>query len=104
MRDAWLRSSPLGLGLAGAAALWLAFPNGWISLPPLSLQKSGKAFHHQLFLVDLPAVEGRPQSGVDRPVTALALLVGGKSVMEKRTGDGKLLGGVKVEQSVVRVK
>ena len=35
MRDAWLRSSPLGLGLAGAAALWLAFPNGWISLPPL---------------------------------------------------------------------
>lgn len=37
MRDAWLRSSPLGLGLAGAAALWLAFPNGWISLPPLAL-------------------------------------------------------------------
>ena len=37
MRDAWLRSSPLGLGLAGAAALWLAFPNGWISLPPLVL-------------------------------------------------------------------
>ena len=37
MRDAWLRSSPLGLGLAGAAALGLAFPNGWISLPPLAL-------------------------------------------------------------------
>lgn len=37
MRDAWLRSSPLGLGLAGAVALWLAFPNGWISLPPLAL-------------------------------------------------------------------
>ena len=37
MRDAWLRSSPLGLGLAGAAALWLSFPNGWISLPPLAL-------------------------------------------------------------------
>lgn len=37
MRDAWLRSTPLGLGLAGAAALWLSFPNGWISLPPLAL-------------------------------------------------------------------
>ena len=37
MRDAWLRSTPLGPGLAGAAALWLSFPNGWISLPPLAL-------------------------------------------------------------------
>lgn len=37
MRDACLRAAPLGLGLAGAAALWLAFPNGWFSLPPLAL-------------------------------------------------------------------
>lgn len=37
MSDIRLSSLPLGIGLAGAAALWLAFPNGCLALPPLAL-------------------------------------------------------------------